>query len=109
MEINQIITTILAVAGAVTVIGGAIAVIQKWIKDSKSTKHEELIHEQSEQIKKLNERITVLEHKDRKQDKFTSAMCASMLALLEHNINGNSIEKLKEAKTELQEFLIYRG
>jgi hypothetical protein len=109
MNINEIISLVLMIAGLITAVGGAIAVIKKWISDSKPSKHEEIIKEQSEQIRKLDERISVLEMSNRKQDKFTNAMCSSMLALLEHNINGNSIEKLKEAKEELQEFLIHRG
>ena len=109
IDINNFAAELLIIAGFISAIGGAIAVIKKWIKDSKPSQHEALLKEQGEQLKKLNERVTVLESTNRKQDKFVEAICSSMLALLDHNINGNSIEKLKEAREEMQEFLIHRG
>lgn len=36
------------------------------------------------------------------------AMCRGILALLSHEINGNSIDKLKEAHSGLTDFLIER-
>ena len=33
-------------------------------------------------------------------------MCKSMLALLSHNINGDSKSKLEEAEKDIHEFLI---
>lgn len=109
IDINNFAAELLIIAAFITAIGGAIAVIKKWIKDSKPSKHEEVLKEHAKQLSKLNKRVTVLESTNRKQDKFVEAMCSSMLALLDHNINGNSIDKLKEAKEEMQEFLIHRG
>lgn len=109
IDFNNFAAELLIIAAFITTIGGAVAVIKKWIKDSKPSKHEEVLKEHAEQLSKLNERLTVLENTNRKQDKFVEAMCSSMLALLDHNINGNSIDKLKEAREEMQEFLIHRG
>lgn len=110
MENLQIITKfILEVAAFISAIGLAWTYIKKWNAESKGTKNGELIAEHTEELKKLNERVTVLESTNRKQDQFVNAMCGAMLALLDHNINGNSIDKLKEAKEEMQEFLIHRG
>ena len=109
LDINNFVGELLILAGFVITIGGAIAVIKKWIKESKPSQHETVLREHAEQLQKLNERVTVLESTNRKQDQFVSAMCGAMLALLDHNINGNSIDKLKEAKEEMQEFLIHRG
>ncbi len=109
IDINNFAAELLVIAGVIITIGGAIAVIKKWIKESKPSKHEEVLKEHEEKLKKLNERVTVLESTKRNQDKFVEAICSSMLALLDHNINGNSIDKLKEAKEEMQEFLIHRG
>lgn len=109
IDINNFAAELLIIASVIITIGGAIAVIKKWIKESKPSQHDELIKQHAEQLQKLNERVTVLESTNRKQDQFVSTMCGAMLALLEHNINGNSIDKLKEAKEEMQEFLIHRG
>ena len=109
LDINNFAAELLLIAAFISAIGGAIAVIRKAIKNSKPSKHDEKLKEQAEQLRQLNERVTILESTNRKQDKFVEAMCGSMLALLDHNINGNSIDKLKEAKEEMQEFLIHRG
>ena len=106
---QMIINIILQIAAFITAIGAAWAYIKKWIAESKGSKNSELIQLHTEQLKRMDERLTVLESTNRKQDQFVSTMCGAMLALLEHNINGDSIDKLKEAKEEMQEFLIHRG
>lgn len=35
-------------------------------------------------------------------------MCRGMLALLNHEITGNSIDKLKDAQADMTDFLIQR-
>lgn len=109
IDFNNFATELLIIAGFVTAVGGAIAVIKKWINNSKPSQHEKIIKEQGEEIKKLDGRVTVLESSNRKQDRYVEAMSAAMLALLDHNINGNSIDKLKEARETMQNFLIHRG
>lgn len=109
IDINNFAAELLIIASVIITIGGAIAVIKKWIKESKPSKHEEVLKKHDEEISKLKEKVAVLESTKRNQDKFVEAICSSMLALLDHNINGNSIDKLKEAKEEMQEFLIHRG
>ncbi len=109
IDINNFVAELLIIAGVIITIGGAIAVIKKWIKESKPSKHEEVLKDQAEQLKRLNERVTILESNNKKSDNYINAMCGAMLALLDHNINGDSIDKLKEAKEEMKEFLIHRG
>ena len=109
IDLSEIITVVLAVAGGVTVIGGAWAYIKKWISESKSAKNSEIIQEHTEQLKRHDERIKMLEKANASQDKYVNAMCATMLALLDHSITGNSVDKLKKAREEMQEFIIHRG
>ena len=108
-DVQPIVTLILEIAAFISAIGLAWTYIKKWSAETKGSKNSELINEHAEQLKRINERVTVLESKDKRQDQFVSAMCSAMLALLDHNINGNSIDKLKDAKEEMQEFLIHRG
>lgn len=108
-DINQIITVILAVAGGITVIGGAWAYIKKWIAESKGAKNSEIIQEHTEQLKSIDERLQQLEKANVSQDRYVTAMCSTMMALLDHSITGNSIDKLKKARDEMNEFLIHRG
>lgn len=109
MEYEKIVTVVLAVAGLITAIGGAVTYIKKWYNDSKPNKNGEIIKTHEIKIKELDGRISKLENTKNWHDKYIEAMCSSMLALLDHNINGDSIDKLKEAKEEMREFLIHRG
>lgn len=109
IDINNFAAELLIIAAFITAIGGAIAVIKKWIKESKPSKHEEVLKKQAEHINKLDERLTILESNNKTNNNYINAMCGAMLALLDHNINGDSIDKLKEAKEEMKEFLIHRG
>lgn len=108
-QAKTFIKTLLEIAAFITAIGAAWAYIKKWKSESKPAKNSKLIHQHTEQIASLDTRLTALEKTNQKQDQFVTAMCASMLALLDHGINGNSIDKLKQAREEMQEFLIHRG
>ena len=47
--------------------------------------------------------------RDYYQLKSNQMLCKSMLALLDHEITKNSIEKLKKVKTEMQNYLIEKS
>ena len=108
-KIKAVAQYLLQSAAFITAIGAAWTYIKKWNAESKGVKNSKLIQTHTEQLKRIDERLTVLESNNRKQDDFVEAMCSAMLALLDHNINGNSIDKLKEARQEMQDFLIHRG
>lgn len=98
-DIKTFFIVLLAICGAISVIGGAINIILNWRKTSRITKHEL-------EIKDHERRISKLEDNSRSQDSFTKVLCNSVLALVSHEINGNSVDKLKTAQEELQDFLI---
>ena len=100
-EFQTFIVVLIAICGGITTIGGAVNLLLNWKKQSKVTRHDE-------EIKDHEQRIKALEEKTREQDGFIKVLCNSILALVSHEINGNSKEKLKEAQKELQEFLINR-
>lgn len=100
-EIQTFFLVLLAICGAVTTIGGAINLIRNWKKESKVERHDG-------EIKDHEKRIQKLEEKTRDQDGFIKVLCNSILALVSHEINGNSTEKLRDAQKELQDFLINR-
>lgn len=109
VEVSDVITVVLAVAGLVTAVGGAITYVKKWYKESKGAKNSEVIQEHAEQLRSIDERLQKLEKANVNQDKYVAAMCETMLALLDHSITGNSVDKLKKARDEMNEFLIHRG
>lgn len=80
--------------------------LKKLFDASKTSKNTIAIEEHAKKIDLLDDRITVLEETSNKQNDFKTVMCNSMLALLNHNINGNSIENLEKAKEELKNYLI---
>lgn len=107
---EQLITLLLGVCAAITAVGGAVAWIAKGVSKAK------------EPEKRQDERITELERRMAKHDEFLDrdkerleAMEAgnrvtqrAILALLAHGIDGNDIDAMKEAKKDLQEYLIKR-
>lgn len=98
-EIQSFFMVFMAVLGFVSIAGGVINMISKWDSNSKPAKNRAIIKNHEERIKKLEEKN--VEH-----DSSQRVLCNGMLALLSHSINGNSIDRLKEAKNELEQFLI---
>lgn len=98
-DIQTFFIVLLAICGGITTIGGAINLLLNWKKQSKTTSHEVKIQDHER-------RITVLENKTNEQDSFIKVLCNSILALVSHEINGNSLDKLRDAQKELQDFLI---
>lgn len=98
-SIKTFFVVLLALCGAISVIGGAINLIMNWKKESKITRHDKTLQDLETRIKKL-------ENDSEGQESFTKVLCNSVLALVSHEINGNSHDKLEKAQEELQEFLI---
>lgn len=106
---TQLVRALLAVAGAIVTLGGALAVIERVRNSSRSKKNEDRIKSLEDQATTTDARLQALERANRSQDKFVGAICETMLAMLDHEITGNSIDKLKKARDEMNEFLIHRG
>lgn len=97
--IKNFFIVLLAICGAILTMGGAINLLLNWSKQSKVSQHERIINDHENRLKDL-------EKNKKETEGFAKVMCNSMLALLNHNINGNSKDKLEEAKKELQDYLI---
>lgn len=98
-EIKTFFIVLLAICGGISVIGGAINLLLNWKKESKVTMHDKALKDHELRIRKLED-----DSKD--QDTFTKVLCNSVLALVSHEINGNSIDKLQHAQEELQDYLV---
>ena len=97
MEFTVSSTAIVEFLGFIVALGGAGAVIYKIIKPIKDT-HKKII-EHEERLEKGNKRFEEISDMAKMQ-------CRCMLALIDHEITGNGIDKLKAIKVELQDFLI---
>ena len=89
--------TILAICAGVVVIINTIKIINGIFKPIKKIEKKLLEHE--ELLQRDYKRLTDAEASNK-------VICKCMLALLDNEITGNSIEKLKLAKKDLQDFLI---
>ncbi|MCD7907846.1 MAG: CTP synthase [Clostridium sp.] len=88
---------VLSICGAVSIVGGAGAVIIKVIKPAfRLTKRVEKLEEHSDKDYK---RLVALEEMQKQQSK-------SLAALLNHQITGNGIESMKKIRDELLESII---
>jgi len=86
-----------AIFGAISVIGGGATMIVKLFSPYKKLREDVSNH--TVLLEKDNKRINEKEKSDR-------IICKTLLVLIEHEITGNSIDKLKNTKQELQEYLI---
>lgn len=96
MGVMEAIQTFLAICGGVSIIGGAGAVIHKWISPAI----------------KLNERVEVLEKHDKRDFEAIreiaerdSLILETLLTMLDSQITGNNIEQLKKTRGKLISYL----
>ena len=96
MEIARILQDVLAVCGGISIIGGAVTVVHKWIAPAI----------------KLNERVEVLEDHDRKDfetlkriSERESLILEVLLTMLDNQIVGDNTEQLKKTKEKLTAYL----
>ncbi len=96
MDITEFIQFFLAICGGISLIGGAAAVIFRWIAPAF----------------RLNKRVEVLEDHDKrdfealKRIEERDALILKVLStMLDSQITGNNVEELKKTKKELTEYL----
>lgn len=101
---------VLIICGAIMTIGGATVYIVKIIQKIKQPEET-----QNQKITNLENRVTVLEGYSKSVNDRIKVMEEGMkvtqqalLAIMSYEINGNDIDKLKQAKDDLEEYLIKR-
>lgn len=101
---------LLGLCGMIVAMGGAAAVLAKVFApvkafekrlDALEKKHSTDQQHNEECLKNDLESLT-------QQKDYNNLMCHCLLALLDHQITGNSIEKMKRTRDEMTEFLIER-
>lgn len=98
--------TILWILGGIITIGGATAVISRWLAPFRKMK---------EEISSLREEVATLrgyqngDH-DRLKDVETGneKICKCVLAIINHELTGNSVDGMKKARDEMQDYLIQK-
>lgn len=100
----QFLKTLLAICGGITCILGCAVAISKLFTPFKNLKtkvdeHEEKITEGFDKMDEMSDAITQVAEADK-------VVCKVLLEMLDHEITGNHIERLKKVRGELETFII---
>lgn len=98
-QIKDFVIVLVALLAFVVLIGNVVKTIKEWRKPGMT--EAEWRTEVDRKLGNDNKRIENLE-------KGNKVQCKALIALLSHEINGNSKDKLQNALNELQEYLIER-
>lgn len=96
--------TILAFFGGITVIAGGTSAIFKLFNPVKKLK--EQVHQHEQKLAKDFERMNEIDATLCDIEEYDKVICKSLLVLLNHEITGNDVAKLKKQRDDLEQFLI---
>lgn len=89
--------TLLSIFGAISIVVAGTASIAKIFSPFKELKKK--VDEHDAIIKEMSESV-------QKQSNMQREVCKSLIVIMNHEITGNSVDKLKERQEDLQKFLI---
>lgn len=98
-QIKDFVIVAVAILAFIVLMGNVIKTIKDWRKPGMS--EAEWRRDVDDKLGRDNERIKALEDGNK-------AICKALMALLSHEINGNSNDKLQKALSDLNEYLIER-
>ena len=105
-EIMSFVKVLLAIFTSIGVIGGGVAIIVKilsplidTVKKSDFKTLEKRVELVESHFKGEEARITHVED-------FDKVICKALFAILDHELTGNSVDKLNKAKSALQDYII---
>ena len=88
---------------AIVLIGGAVAVIYKWIRPIICLK--DMVEENKAEIGRLKKHETRDLGTLRNLQEMNKAQCAAMLCIINHMIDGNHVDRMQETRDSIQELL----
>ena len=94
----------------ITTLGGAGAIVISVINYFRAPdkKRDDTLKEHEEKLDNDNRRLKVLEQKQIEMEEAQKVLMHSMLALMSNAIDGNHKEQLKQARDDMQDYLIRR-
>lgn len=98
-QIRDFVIVLMAILAFIALVGNAIKAIKEWRKPADDL--QAWRRDVDAKLTRDHERLTDLESGIR-------VICRSNLAMLSHEINGNSTEKLLQSQKELTDYLIDR-
>lgn len=108
--INQLWDAIQVASAGIITLGGAGAIfvaLYRWAKKPDINRDEKL-KGHDEKLDNDNRRLNDLERKQAETEEALQVLMKSMLALMNHSIDGNNTEELKIARDNMHEYLIRR-
>lgn len=104
------VAVILVLLGAYKTIMDAIRIHreEKRLHDSPVVKLQARVDRHDELLQKDKDRLDAMETRMQDMGEQSTIMLRGVLALLSHEINGNSTDKLKDSMTEINDYLIRR-
>ena len=103
-DITITIQTLLSIFGAISVIVAGTSAITKMFSPFKDLKAK--VEDHQKHLDEGNERFSMSEKKLEEQSAMQKEICKSLIVIMNHEITGNSVDKLKSQQEELQKFLI---
>lgn len=105
-EIVSFVKVAIAIFTTITVVGGGSAILNKLISPLINTV-------KRSEFKAIEKRVEIVEGYC-KSDKarithvedFDRVLCKALFAILDHELTGNSVDKLNKAKSALQDYII---
>ena len=98
-QMTDFLIVLLAIFAFVVLVGNVVKTVKEWRKPQDDL--EEWRRDVDTKLKNDNDRLKSMEDGNK-------VICRGILALLSHEINGNSTEKLKASQTEMTNYLIDR-
>ena len=98
-QVRDFIIVVVALLGFIVLLGNAIKAIRDWRKPASDV--QSWRRDVDTKLNRDNERLTSLEEGNK-------VVCRGILALLSHEINGNSNDKLAASQQEITNYLIDR-
>lgn len=99
MQIRDTVIVIVAILGFIVLLGNAVDKIKKWTKPRDD--FESWRSDVDRKLNSDNDRLKSMEQGNK-------VISRGILALLSHEINGNSDDKLRKSHDEIQDYLIDR-
>lgn len=106
MDMRITMETLLALCGGVTVVGGAISILIKWLSPVRESKKE--IADVKKMLARDKQRLDDGDDRMTDMKRCNDIQMRSMLALLNHEITGNDVAKLQAAQKEITDYLTNR-
>lgn len=103
-DLSITIQTILAIFGMIAATMAGLSAISKMFSPFKELKEKVAAHDES--LKAGNRHFEKLDEALAEQTQMQREICKSLIVIMNHEVTGNSVDKLKDQQIELQKFLI---